>query len=310
MKIIFAGSSEYAIPALKALLSAPEHELALVLSQPPSPQGRRQKLEDTPLAICARENSLEVFCPEDVNSIESVDFILGQKVDILITASYGAYLKRRLRQGFALGALNLHPSLLPLYRGASPIRAALLNGDRLSGNTIFKIVARMDAGPIFCQESLTIEEDENYSSLHDRLALQAADMLLKLLPDLPDIRPQEQDHEAATFCQKIGKDDLILDFGRDSWTLQNQIRAYSQSPGAFAKFRDTKLKILQAEPLASVSDLPSGSISQIIKNQGFAISTKDGQLLIHQVQAAGKKIMNAYNYHLGARLRVGERIGV
>ena len=309
MKIVFAGSSEYAIPALKALLSSAEHNLALVLSQPPNPKGRKQKLEDTPLTIYARKHGLKVFCPEDVNSQESVDYILGHEADILITASYGAYLKRRLRQGFAQGAINLHPSLLPLYRGASPIRTALLNGEKHSGNTIFRIVAKMDAGPILKQEKLTIQDGENYSSLHDRLALQAADLLLKLLPVLPDIQPQEQDHAAATFSNKIDKDDLILDFDRKSKSLENQIRAYSLVPGAFAKFRDTKLKILSAEPTSSLSDFPPGHIIEIIKNNGFAISTKDGQLLVHQVQAAGKKIMNAYSYHLGARLQVGERIG-
>ncbi len=310
MKIVFAGSSEYAIPALEALLAAPEYELALVLSQPPSPKGRKLKLEDTPLTIFARKHGLKVFCPEDVNDIESVEYILSQKADILITASYGAYLKRRLRQGFAFGAINLHPSLLPQYRGASPIRAALLNGEKQSGNTIFKIVAGMDAGPIFTQESLPIKENENYSSLHDRLALGAAKLLMKLLPALPDTQPVQQDHAAATFSNKVDKADLTLDFSCDSHCLQNKIRAYSLVPGAFAAFRDTKLKILAAEPIASPSDLPAGSITEIIKNQGFAISTKDGQLLIHQVQAANKKIMDAYSYHLGARLQVGERIGI
>ena len=310
MKIVFAGSSEYAIPALKALLSSPEHNVLLVLSQPANPKGRKQKLEDTPLTIYAREQGLKVFCPQDVNSIESVDHILGQKADILITASYGAYLKRRLRQGFASGAINLHPSLLPLYRGASPIRTALLNGEKLSGNTIFRIVAKMDAGPILSQETLKIEAGENYSSLHDRLALQASDLLIKLLPVLPDIQAQEQDHEAATFSKKIDKQDLVLDFDRKSKSLENQIRAYSLFPGAFAQFRDTKLKILSAEPTVSPQVFPPGHIIEIVKNNGFAISTKDGQLLVLQVQAAGKKIMNAYSYHLGARLQVGERIGI
>lgn len=310
MKIIFAGSSEYAIPALKALLDSPEYELKLVLSQPPTPQGRNLKLDDTPLTKYARGESLDVFCPEDINSIESVDYILGAKADLLITASFGAYLKRRLRQGFALGAINLHPSLLPCYRGASPIRTALLHGEKLSGNTIFKIAAQMDAGPIYRQESLKIYENENYSSLHDRLAMQAADILMKLLPDLPDILPRAQDHAAATFSEKVGKEDLILDFARDRVALQNQIRAYSLLPGAYTVFRDKQLKILEALPLPSSSELPPGSITEIIKNTGFAISTKDGQLLISKVQAAGKKIMDAYSYHLGARLRVGERIGI
>lgn len=310
MKIIFAGSSEYAIPALKALLSVPGYELKLVLSQPPTPQGRKLKLEDTPLAKYARKQSLQIFCPEDVNSPESLEQIFSHKADILITASYGAYLKRRLRQGFALGAINLHPSLLPSYRGSSPIRSALLNGEKCTGNTIFKIVAKMDAGPVLIQESLKVQENENYSSLHDRLALQASELLIKLLPVLPDIQPQEQEHEAATFTEKVDKDDLLLNFHKKSESIQNQIRAYSQIPGAYTRFRDKKLKILKAELLALPSDLPPGSISQIIKNTGFAISTCDGQLLIHQVQAAGKKIMNAYSYHLGARLQVGERIGI
>ncbi|MCB5287275.1 MAG: methionyl-tRNA formyltransferase [Candidatus Cloacimonetes bacterium] len=310
MKIVFAGSSEYAIPALKALLSAPEHNVLLVLSQSPSPQGRRQKLEATPLAKYAQDNGLSVFCPEDVNSQESVDYILGHKADILITASYGAYLKRRLRQGFALGAINLHPSLLPQYRGASPIRTALINGDKQSGNTIFRIVAKMDAGPILSQKDLKIYDGENYSSLHDRLALQAAELLILLLPALPDIQAQEQDHSAATFSNKIDKNDLILDFDRDSVSLENQIRAYSLVPGAFASFRDTKLKILRVESTRSLPDLPPGHIIEIVKNIGFSISTKDGKLLVLQVQAAGKKIMDAYSYHLGARLSVGERIGI
>jgi methionyl-tRNA formyltransferase len=310
MKIILAGSSEYAIPALEELLACPEHDIVLVLSQPARPKGRKQLLEDTPLALCAKQNSLPVFCPADVNSAESLNFILSHDAEVLVTASYGLFLGRRLRQGYPLGAINLHPSLLPRYRGPSPIRGALLNGDTVSGTSIFRLVAKMDAGPILLQEELQIKANENYSSLHDRLANQAATLLLKLLPKLHHAQALPQEHEAATFTKMIQKADLSLDFSRDSKSLVQQIRAYSLDPGAYMMFRGTKLKILEAKALKISSDLPAGSISQIIKNEGFAIATGDGQLLVSKVQAAGKRLMDAWAYHLGARLQIGERSGL
>jgi methionyl-tRNA formyltransferase len=307
MKIVFAGSSEFAIPALESIISSDKHSLALVISQPPRPKGRKKQLQDTPLAACAAGHSIKLFCPEDVNSPASIKRILSHKADILITASYGAFLGRSLRRGFPIKAINLHPSLLPKHRGSSPIRAALLAGESLTGNSIFRLAAKMDAGDILMQEKLEILPNENHSDLHDRLADLAARMLICYLDDPDHFKPTPQDHAQATFTKMITKDDLILDFTKSAKTLQDQIRAYSLEPGAFALFRSQPLKILEAELAQSTTDHVPGEISEIIKNRGFTVSTSDGALLIRRVQPAGKKIMDAWAYHLGARLEVGQR---
>jgi len=307
MKIVFAGSSEFAIPALESIISSKAHSLALVISQPPRPKGRNKKLQDTALAARALDYSLELFCPEDINSAESVERIMAHKADILITASYGAFVGKSLRRGFPMKAVNLHPSLLPKYRGSSPIRAALLSGDSVTGVSIFRLTAKMDAGDILMQEQLEILPNENYSGLHDRLAILAAKMLISYLDDPDKVKPIPQDHTQATFTKKVQKSDLILDFNISAKALQNQIRAYSLEPGAFTYFRGQPLKILEAELVPDKLSYPPGVIFEIIKNQGFIVSTSDGALLVRKVQPAGKKIMDAWAYHLGARLEAGQR---
>lgn len=309
MKIIFAGSSAYAIPALEELHASSEYEVVLVLSQPPRPKGRKRRKADTALALWAKQHSLQLFSPEDVNSPESVKCILSYDADVLVTASYGLFIGKSLRQGFPLGAINLHPSLLPRYRGPTPIQTAILQGDTITGNSIFKLVAKMDAGPILSQKQLEIWDGENFSSLHDRLAKQAAELLLELLPNLAQTPEIPQHHDAATYSKLITKEELILDFSQTRTSLLNKIRAFSWEPGAYVFFRGSKLKILAAKSLEEGSDLDPGSISNIIKNEGFTIAASDGQILVQKVQAAGKKIMSAWAYHLGARLKSGEMMG-
>ena len=308
MRIVFAGSSEYAIPILEELVATREHEIPLVISQPARPKGRKLQAEDTPLAASARLLALEIFTPEDVNDEESLARIAAVGADIIVTASYGAFLGKKLRQMCPLGAINLHPSLLPKYRGSSPIPAALLAGERITGNSIFRLVKKMDAGPLLYQEELPIHDNENYSSLHDRLANQAAQLLPRLLTELADLPEREQSDEAASYSKMITKADLELDFNNTTSSLLRQIRAYSYEPGAYTMFRGRELKILSAQQYVDTSNQEPGSICQIIKNEGFTIATGDGEILIRQVQAAGKKRMDAWAFTLGARFTPGERI--
>lgn len=308
MRIIFAGSSEYGIPALEELMAQRKHEIALVISQPARPKGRKLRLEDTPLAQAAAMLGLEVYNPEDLNSASSFAKIAAAEAEIIITASYGAFLGRKLRQLPRYGAINLHPSLLPKYRGASPIQAAILAGDTHSGNSIFRLSARMDAGPIYMQKSLAIEDNENFSSLHDRLANQAAQLLISLLEDIHQIKPQPQSELDISYSQMISKADLKLDFSRSASSLQRQVRAYADEPAAYTSFRGKELKILEVEILPPLHHLAPGSICQVIKNQGILIATGDDELLIRRVQAAGKKQMDAWTYSLGARFQPEERI--
>lgn len=306
MRLIFAGSSEFAIPALEMLLKSTYHEIAMVISQPARPKGRKRRLEDTPLARYALESSLKLLKPEQINSKETIDMLGALNADLLITASYGAFIGKKVRELCKFGSINLHPSLLPKYRGASPIQSVLLANESITGNSIFMLEKHMDSGPILIQEELEIEGNENYSSLHDRLAIQAAELLKTLLSDFEKYTAKAQDHSLATYTQKIERDDLKLDLSLGAGELLPKIRAFSFEPGAYLLFREKPLKILEAELVQEDSVMPAGSITEIIKNQGFCIATGKHQLRIKTVQAAGKKIMPASAWLLGSRAEVGE----
>lgn len=307
MQIIFAGSSEFGIPALEKLHVLRDFELLLAISQPARPKGRKQLLEDTPLCQAAKHLGIPTFCPEDVNAPASLRKLAEYPADILVTASYGAFLGKTLR-GMYPKAINLHPSLLPLYRGPSPIRAAILAGDAVSGNTIFKLSNKMDAGPILIQEQLEILPDEDYGSLHARLANQAAEMLIRYLRQPAEYPEIKQDHSRASYSRMVEKPDLHLDVSLPAAELSHRIRAYAPDPGAYVMFRDKMLKLLRAEICATHIQAKPGTIVGIDPARGFMLSTGDAALWITRLQAAGKKIMDARDYLLGARLEIGEMI--
>ncbi|MFA7543831.1 MAG: methionyl-tRNA formyltransferase [Candidatus Cloacimonadaceae bacterium] len=308
MRIVYFGSHENAIPALEEIKALRRHKLELVISQPPKKQGRKLQEEDTPLAQAAQFMGLPLYTPKDVNTPEAIARIAAIAPDLIVTASYGAFLGRELRKLPVYGAINLHPSLLPKYRGASPIRAALLAGDKVSGNSIFSMSAKMDAGDILMQEELPILEGENYSSLSTRLANAMAMLLPKVLDNIASIQPIKQDESQASYSKMVHKEDYLLDFSIDSEALVRHIRAYSYVPGAYTIFRGKELKILAAEPYDVPVGRQAGEIVELLKGRGIVVATGSGGILITQVQAAGKKQMNAFDFSLGARFNPHERI--
>lgn len=305
-RIVFCGTSEFAIPALRAL-SYESHPL-LVISQPQKPQGRKLIPQPSELARCAMELDLKVFTPGDINSEESLETVQAFAPELIVTASYGALLKKRLRSLAPL-CLNLHPSLLPLLRGATPIQSALLQGFETTGLTIFQMSARMDAGPILVQETVHIATNDNYSRLHHRLANLGAEALIRLLrdPSAHPARPQEESQ--ATYCHKFEREHLRLDWNSPAAALRDQIRAFALEPGAWTLRSDKPLKIMASELCEGPLNGPPGSIAALVKNTGFAVNCADQTLLITQVQPAGKKIMDAWAFQLGARMKPGELIG-
>ncbi len=306
MRLIFIGSSEFGLPALQRLL---EHDPPLlVVTQPDRPAGRRLKPRPCAVAEFAASRQLPLWQPEQINAADSLARISKLQPDLLITASYGGMLGKELRKSARFGAINLHPSLLPLYRGASPITAALLKGDSLTGVTIFKLTSRLDAGPILIQQKLPILPEDNFSSLQSRLSELAADLLLRLLERYRSGEPpvQQQDHSQASYTSKLLKSDLQIDWNQPALAVLNRIRAFSLEPGAFTWRGEQSLKILEAETLPEPANGLPGSITEIIRNTGFSVNCQDRQLLIRSVQPAGKRIMDAWAYQLGARLQPGE----
>lgn len=305
-RVVFCGTSEFAIPALRAL--AYESHPLLVLSQPARPQGRKLLPQPSELARCAADLDLKVFTPEDVNSPASLEVIRDFAPELIITASYGALLKKELR-ALAPLCLNIHPSMLPLLRGATPIQSALLQGFEATGLSIFKLTGRMDAGPVLLQETMPISPDDNYSRLHHKLAALGAEALLRLLREPDAYPPVPQNEAAATYCHKFEKTDTVIDWSQTARQTRDRIRAFSLEPGAWTLRGGKTLKFLAAELTELPLNSQPGSLAHIIKNVGFCVNCADAPLLITQAQPEGKKIMDAWAYQLGARMMPGELFG-
>ncbi|MDO9577518.1 MAG: methionyl-tRNA formyltransferase [Candidatus Cloacimonadales bacterium] len=305
--VIFIGTPQFAVPTL-AKLAKTRFKPILCITQPDKPRGRNQKLQPPEVKIKAIELGIPILQPQDVNAPDVLEKLKQFKPDIIITAAYGGYLKKAIRHLPRLGCINLHPSLLPKYRGSAPINFALFNGDKTTGNTIFKIVARMDAGPILSQKEIKMEDSDNYTSLYEKLSQKGAEDILQVLEKLgkDEIEFILQNDEKATFSHKLNHENFLIDWDKSAWKIQNQVRGLAEIPGAVAALRHERIKIIETEILAEESYQNPGSIIAVIKNVGFVVCTSDKNILIKRVQPAGKKIMTAHAFSLGARIEDGE----
>ena len=306
--IVFMGTPQFAVPALE-MLSNTKFRPVLCITQPDRPKGRKQKLLPPEVKIKALELGIPVIQPNDVNDPEVVADLADLKPDIIITVAYGGYLKKAIRKLPVYGCINLHPSLLPKHRGAAPINYALFNGDERTGVTIFKIIAKMDAGPVISQSETQINKDECYTELSDRLAQIGAEEVLKALKKIEKhgLYTTPQEHKNATFSHKLQKEDLIIDWNQPAENICNKVRGLAEIPGAVASFRKSRIKIIETEILKTNSGLVPGSIVSIEKNRGIVIATNDFDVLLKRVQPAGKKIMTSYAFSLGARINLKEK---
>lgn len=309
LKTIFAGSSEFGLVALARLRDAVSE--LLVVSQPDRPSGRRLRPQPCPVAAYASQHGLDLFQPQDINAPGSLQVIRNFGPQLIVTASYGGLLRRELRRLPGCGTLNLHPSLLPQYRGATPIQSALLEGAERTGVSIFRLSARLDAGPIYSQAALDIDTDDNFSTLQDKLAALAADLLLVLLPRLErgEAEARAQDQSQATHTAKFGPSDLQLDFAQPAVQVRNRIRAFALTPGAHTCWRGRQLKILAARLTGKLANGKPGTLAAERDPLGFRVNCADTQLLITLVQPAGKHIMPAPDFARGARFAPAEGFG-
>lgn len=307
-KIVFIGTPDFAVPCLLALAES-RFKPQLCITQPDRPKGRNKKLQPTPVKLAAQQLGIPVIQPEDVNSLETINKILEIVPDIIITAAYGGYLNKYLRLLPTFGCINLHPSLLPKYRGSSPISYALFNGDTITGNTIFKIVAKMDAGPIISQNKIEITESDCRTSLYKKLSESGAQDIINVLKDIEKkgLFTQKQDHTKATFSHKLLKDNFLINWNDTAENIKNRVRGLAEIPGITASFREKRIKLIEVETLDFISKEVPGTILDVSKN-GITVATADKNILLTKVQPAGKNIMTAHAFSLGARIETEERI--
>lgn len=310
MKIVFAGTGPFGIPSLRALVSAglrPE----LVISQPDRPKGRRGTPTPPPLAAAAIELGLPVFQPERLNRPEPRARLAEIAPDVMIVIAYGQILRPKVLAIPRLGCVNVHGSLLPRHRGASPVQASILAGDDRSGVTVMLMDEGLDSGPVLSRTEVNLSGTETAGSLHDRLAELAGPVLVDDLRGLDSgaIVPEPQDDTLATTCGLIQKGDARLDWNASAVELDRRVRAYDPWPGAFTfcKVRGKELRVV-IEGVA-VEPMASGAPGLVVEasDDRLVVATGDGGLRLTRVKPSGKRAMDAGAFLRGYALEVGSR---
>lgn len=306
--VVFLGTAPFALPSLQMLF---DHgfNLAGVITRPDRPAGRGKKISFPPVKEKALEYGQNIFQPRSKAELE--DTIKEIKPRILASVAYGMILPAEALAVPSLGAINVHPSLLPAYRGAAPIQRTLLAGERSTGISIFFMSSRMDAGDIILQEEIRIDPRETFGVLYDRLAVLGAEKLRSALELVMEGKASRtpQDDELATYAPPLSPADEIIDWSKSALQIANQIRALDPYPGAYTRFRGKRLKVWKAFPenLEDVSGPPysPGTVCRLEKDF-FAVATANNPLKILELQPEGKKRMAAGDFLKGNRLGVGE----
>jgi methionyl-tRNA formyltransferase len=295
------GSPEFSVPALKSLVAA-GHEVAVVYAQPPKPAHRGQK--ETPCAVhqAALELGLPVRTPPRLRkNEEEAEFFRSLDLDAAVVAAYGLILPAALLQAPRLGCLNIHASLLPRWRGAAPIQAAILAGDAETGITIMQMDEGLDTGDMLLREATPIGPRDTAADLHDRLAALGGRLILRALEARP--APVPQDEALCTYAPKLSREDARLNFTRPALELERQIRAYTPWPGSLGLLGDVVLKILAAEVVPGSPEAVPGEIL----DDRLTIACGEGALRPTRLQRAGKAAVNAPDFLRGFSLPAGAR---
>jgi methionyl-tRNA formyltransferase len=291
----FAGTPEFAVPSLQALLDGP-HAVAWVLTQPDRPAGRGRRVTSSPIKQIALGAGLPLAQPA---SLRDPAVVAGlPRPDLVVVVAYGLLLPRWFRDWPRLGCVNVHASLLPRWRGAAPIQRALLAGDTTTGVSLMQIVARLDAGPVFARTSVPVLPGETAGELHDRLAGLGARLLADSLDDVLAARtdPVPQREADATYAHKITKAEALLDWQQPARQLECQVRAFNPWPVAEGLLTDQRrLRIWRAASLAAPAQAPAGRIVAATAT-GIDVATGSGQLRLLEVQAPGARVLSARDY--------------
>ena len=295
MKIVFCGTPEFAVPSLAALYEA-GHEL-MVITQPDRPKNRGHKLLPTPVKVFAMEHGLTLYQFEKMRSREALDVLSAFEPDLLITCAYGQILSQKNLDIPRLCCINIHGSILPKWRGASPVQSAVIAGDAISGVTIMRMALKLDSGDIISAKSTQILPDETYGELLDRLSYLGAELLLETLPKLSSNTAEfiPQNHDKATFAPLITKDMARIDFDRSALSIHNLVRGMNPMPGAWTMLNDSVVRIWKTRLLEDITppDVPPGTCFIANSRQGLYVMCKDGAIEVVELQLTGGKRMEA-----------------
>ena len=305
MKIVFFGSPALALPSLKKLLEA-DHSIDLIITQPDRPSGRGKKLVPCPVKKTALDLNISFYQPLKIRKDQTaLDKIKEIKPDLNVVIAYGQIIPSSIIYLPRYNSLNVHFSLLPKYRGASPVQWALLEGEDKTGITIFELDEKMDEGDILIQEEVKIFPEENAAELEARLAQKGANLLIKTIAQIDKLKHIKQDHSQATYAPKISKKDGKIDWTKNSLYIERQVRAFTPWPSAYAFFKVIRIKIHKGKKIEKEAP-PGSSSGEIsgIKKEGIEVCCGEGStFLIQSLQPENRKRMDAYAFSLGTEIK-------
>lgn len=298
------GTPEYSIPSLEALNEA--FEVVGVYTQPDKKSGRKMLLQEPPVKKRAKELGLPVYQPFNFRDEASIKELEALKPDFLAVVAYGIILPKSVLSIPKYGAVNAHGSILPMYRGASPMQEAVKNGDLNSGVTTMLMDEGLDTGDMLLKEEVEIK-DLMISDVHDKLAELSARLFVKTFREFNSIKPIPQDDNKASITKKISREDGYIEWGLSQKDIIQRFRAYYPWPGITVMIEGKRLKIHAVSPVEDETSKEPGTVINIDK-MGIIISVADGLIRLEKVQPEGKKVITAYDYHLGYNLKKGDKL--
>ncbi|HEV2782449.1 MAG TPA: methionyl-tRNA formyltransferase [Actinophytocola sp.] len=307
MRVVFAGTPAAALPSLRAFLESDRHEVLAVVTRPDAPAGRGRHLQRSPVGALADEHGLEVLTPRKASDPEFLDRLRDLAPDCCPVVAYGALLPQKALDIPKHGWINLHFSVLPAWRGAAPVQAAVRNGDEITGASTFRIVRELDAGPVYGVLTEPVRPHDTAGDLLDRLSEAGARLLLSTVDGIEDgtLQPVEQAGDGVSYAPKVTPDDARVDFSAPAMAVDRLIRAMTPDPGAWAEFRGERVKL---GPVSLVDGFRLEPGELRVERRRVLAGTASQPVRLGEVQAQGKKRMPATDWARGVRVEPGERL--
>ena len=308
MKTIFMGTPEFALPSLK--LVAEKTDLKAIFTKEDKPNSRGNKIVINPIKQYGLENNIEIIQPKKLRDEEIINKIKEINPDLIVVVAYGKIIPKSIIDIPKYGIINVHSSLLPKYRGASPIHSAILNGDRETGVSIMYIEEELDSGAVILQEKCEISDEDTLGSLHDRLKIIGADALGKVLDliETGKVSAVPQEHDKATFVKPISKEEEKIDWTETKEEIHNKVRGLNPFPGAYTSFNGEIIKIYEVEKTDSEYDGEFGEIVELRKKSGPVIKAGKGSLILKNVKVQGKKNQSGIDLLNGRIFQLGDKL--
>lgn len=324
MKIVFMGTPDFAVPALKALAESAKHEVSLVVTQPDRPRGRSGKPAPSDVKLCAEQYGIPVFQPEKVREEAAVERLRRENADIFVVAAFGQLLPKTILEMPRFGCINIHGSLLPAYRGAAPVQWAVLDGQKEAGDTIMQMNEGLDTGDILMQESIPLSADETAGSLYDKLSSMGGPLLLRALDAIEagTVTPVPQGDSGTHYAKMLRKEMGNIDWTKSAEEIGRLVRGLNPWPSAYTHWNGKMLKIWMAESVTQeelsalgcdekngmdLKEAQPGTV-MIVTKDTLMVQTGDGLLALTELQMEGKKRMPVQAFLMGCRMQTGEKL--